>query len=94
MHMQFGSFWWGTLYSADYEEYIAIEVSGESCCGGSFDAFIYNWFDTEQTGAFMDWAETVFGVRISLGSNSKLFLNVFLDAGGLNELDLGFEFIW
>lgn len=94
MHSQFGAFWWGTLFSTDYEEYIAIEVSGESCCGGNFDAFLYNWFDTEQTGAFMDWAETVVGLRVSISSNSTLFLNVFLDAGGLSELDLGFEFIW
>jgi len=94
MHMQFGAFWWQTLYSMDYEEYVAIEVSGESCCGGDFDVFIYTWFDTEQTGAFLDWAETVLGGRIGVGTNTTLHLKVFLDAGGLDELDLGFEFVW
>jgi len=69
-------------------------VSGESCCGGNYGLFIYNWFDTERATAFMDWVVTVIGMRIGIGSNTTLMMNAFLYEDGLAELDLGFEFVW
>jgi len=78
----------------DYEEYFAIEVSGDSCCGSSFDVFVYSWFDTDQTGAFMDWEETVVGIQVGVGQNTTVRLVTFLDADGLDQLDLIVGFVW
>jgi len=85
---------WDGVFYPGYEEYIAIEVNGEACCGGSIDAFVYAWFDTDQTAAFMDWAETIVGIRVGVGSNTRLMLNVYLDEGGLDGVVLGAEAIW
>jgi len=85
---------WQGIWVDDFDEYLAVEISGDSCCGGRFDAFVYTWFDTEQTGAFMDWAMTVVGLRGGIGSNTTLMLNVFLDQHGLNWLEVGVNFVW
>lgn len=85
---------WDGDFLPSYEEYIAIEIDGDACCGGSLDAFVYAWFDTDQTGALMDWAETVVGIRAGIGSNTTLLLNVYLDEGGLRGFFVGAEFVW
>lgn len=58
------------------------------------DAFVYTWFDTDLTAAFMDWAETVVGIRAGVGSNTTLLLTVYLDEGGLDGFYVGAEFVW
>ncbi|MFC2078201.1 hypothetical protein ACFLTM_05265 [Candidatus Bipolaricaulota bacterium] len=85
---------WDGVFLPSYEEYIAIEIDGDACCGGSLDAFLYAWFDTDQTTAFMDWAETVLGIRAGVGSNTTLLLTVYLDGGGLDGFYVGAEFVW
>lgn len=82
-------------WNLDYDEYFAIEVDGDSCCGGLFDAWIYSWFDVDQPGTvFMDWAETVVGVDVVVGSNTTLAFHTGLKNMGLNFLDIGIKFIW
>jgi len=82
-------------WNRDYDEFFAIEVDGDSCCGGLFDAWIYSWFDVDQPGtAFMDWAETVIGVDVMIGSNTTFAFHAGLKSTDLNFLDIGIKFIW
>ncbi len=85
-------FW--CIWDDEFDEYIALEIDGDSCCGGLFDAWIYNWFDTDQTGAFMDWAETVIGLDIGIGSNTTLIFHAGLMADGIEFLDFGVKFLF
>ena len=82
------------IWDDTFDEYIALEIDGDSCCGGLFDAWIYNWFDTDQVGTFMDWAETVIGLDIGIGSNTTLIFHTGLTADGLEFLDFGVEFLF
>lgn len=82
------------IWDDDFNEYIALEIDGDSCCGGLFDAWIYNWFYTDQVGTFMDWAETVIGLDIGIGSNTTLIFHTGLTADGLEFLDFGVEFLF
>lgn len=82
-------------WNLDYDEYFAIEVDGNSCCGGLFDAWMYTWFDVDQPGTvFMDWVETVVGVDVMIGPNKTLGFHTGLKTTGLNFLDIGIKFIW
>ncbi|MFC2105358.1 hypothetical protein ACFLS0_01180 [Candidatus Bipolaricaulota bacterium] len=87
---------WDTVISdySDYDEYLALEIAGDSCCGGQFDMFIYNWFDIEQTEAFMDWAETIAGLRLGIGSNTTLIFTLYVSIDGLEWIDVGMDFVW
>jgi hypothetical protein len=85
---------WDDLWSTDPEEYFALEISGDSCCGGRFDVFIYNWFDIEQTGVFMDWYETIAGVRLGIGSKTTLIFTLFVSAYDCSYVDVGVDFVW
>jgi hypothetical protein len=85
---------WDGIWDSENEEYFALEIAGGSCCAGRFDVFIYNWFDIEQTGVFMDWYETIAGVRLGIGSNTTLILTLFVSSGGDNYVDVGMDFVW
>jgi hypothetical protein len=85
---------WDDVWNDDYEEYIAIEVNADICCGSPAGFFVYNWFDMEQTDAFMDWAETVIGLRMGVGTGRTLILNVFMQADGLDKFVLGLDMTW
>ena len=93
-HANHRDYSWQRTWNDDYDEYVALLLTGDACCGGALDAFVYNWFDTDQTDAFMDWAESVIGIRTGIGTNTTLMLNVFLDNGGLHELEVGVDFVW
>ena len=93
-HDQLWEYGWNDLWSTDYEEYFALEIAGEACCGGQFDLFIYNWFDIEQTGAFMDWAETVAGMRLGVGANTTLIFTIYVSMDGFDYIAVGMDFVW
>jgi len=69
-------------------------IDGDSCCGGLFDAWIFTWFETELTGAFMDWAETRIKLDFDIGTNVTLMLKVSLTVQGLNWFTVGAETRW
>jgi len=69
-----------------YDEYFAILVDGDACCGGAFSVSVYNWFNDELTDAFMDWVETELDIMLGVGSNTTFYFGVDLDAEGLDNL--------
>jgi hypothetical protein len=77
------------------EEYFALEIDGDACCGGQFDAFFYTWFDIDAIDLFMDWVLTVAGVRLGIATNTTLIFTMFVSPfDELNRLVLGSEFVW
>ena len=93
-HDNLWEYGWDGIYSYSYDEYLALEIAGNACCCGQLDVFIYNWFDTEQVGVFMDWAETVVGMRLGIGSNTTLIFTLYLSPGGLDYLVFGTGLVW
>jgi hypothetical protein len=85
---------WDDLWSMDPEEYFALEIAGDVCCGGRFDVFIYNWFNIEQTDVFMDWDQTVAGMRLGIGLHTTLIFTVYASSEGDNYVAVGVDFVW
>ena len=80
--------------SAEYDEYFGIEVDGDACCGGPFDGWVYNWFDTGDGTGIFDWEETVCNLKIGIGSNVTLLFKISLTNSGLNWSKVGLDFVW
>jgi hypothetical protein len=72
-----------------YDEYFAILVDGDACCGGAFSVSVFNWFDDNQVGAFMDWVDTRAAISVGIGSNTTISSSFSLTAGGLNWVIMG-----
>ena len=74
------------------DEYFAILIDGDACCGGAFSVSVYNWFDTMQflpsTTNFMDWVQTRAALEIGIGSNTTLGFGIRLGLAGLQRIDL------
>ena len=70
---------------ASYDEYFAVLVDGDACCGGAFSVSVFNWFDDHLTTAFMDWVETEVDIMVGVGSNTTLYFGVDLMAAGLDN---------
>ena len=80
---------------AGYDEYFAILVDGNVCCGGTFSVSMFNWFANQQQGtAFMDWIETEVDIFVDIGWNSSLYMGIDLDAKGLDNATLGVTVIF
>ena len=74
-----------------YDEYFAVLIDGDACCGGAFSVSVFTWFDDDLTPAdasFMDWVATTASLSIGLGSNTTLGFDIGLDNGGLASIDL------
>jgi len=71
-----------------------LEIDGDTCCGGAFNAWVYNWFDSDQVGGFMDWAEAVIGVDVGIGSNTTLTIQSILSSNGIKLLRIGAEVLF
>jgi len=83
--------WQGCVYELDYDEFIRIWTRGDGCCGG-YDLGIVVFFDTSQTGAVFDWAETVASFETSLGTNVTAGLSMSAKADGVQWLQVRGEF--
>jgi hypothetical protein len=78
-----------------YDEYFAILVDGDACCGGTFSVSVFNWFAIQQQGtAFMDWIETEVDIFFDVGWNTSLYMGIDLDAQGLDNATLGVTVIF
>jgi hypothetical protein len=79
----------GTLYP---DEYIAVLIDGDACCGGAFSVEVFNWFWTGQDDAvatnFMDWVQTRASLKIGIGANTTLGIGLRLGQVGLQRVDL------
>jgi hypothetical protein len=71
--------------TAAYDEYFAILIDGDACCGGAFSVSAFTWFDDHLTENFMDWVETEIDISIGVGSNTTLYFGVDLKAAGLDN---------
>ena len=79
---------------ADYDEFFAVEIDGDSCCGGAFSVGVYNWFDIGGSSAIFDWAETTAYIDLGVGTNTELRFGVSLMNTGLNYITAGVTFSW
>ena len=77
-----------------YDEFFGVQIDGDSCCGGNFDASMFSWFDTGNSTAIFDWKETRVDLEVGIGSNTVLATSVRLDNNGLRWLKLGCKFFW
>ena len=73
-----------------YDEYFAVLVDGDACCGGTFSVSVFNWFASQQqAAAFIDWIETEVDFFVDIGWNTSLYVGIDLDAQGLDNATLG-----
>jgi hypothetical protein len=80
-----------------YDEYFAVLIDGDACCGGAFSVEIYNWFNDDQlaTGTnFMDWIETEVDISVGIGANTTLSFGFDLGQAGLLNWAIGWCFEW
>jgi hypothetical protein len=77
-----------------YDEYFAVLIDGDACCGGAFAVEIYNWFDDDQDTAFMDYVETDVDITVGVGANTTLSFGFDLGQAGLLNWSLGWCFEW
>jgi len=47
-----GGLSYSCVFDYDYDEYFGFVIDGDSCCGGAFSVYMYNWFDTSETSFF------------------------------------------
>jgi hypothetical protein len=76
-----------------YDEYFAVVIDGDACCGGAFSVSVFTWFDDDLPAPaapnnFMDWVATTASLSIGLGSNTTLGFNIGLGMAGLESIDL------
>lgn len=80
---------------ANYDEYFGLLIDGDSCCGGSFEASVFSWFDTgSSTAAIFDWVETRASVWLGVGYNTELSFSMSLTDSGVDWIQIGGRFIW
>jgi len=81
-------------------EMIGIEIDGDSCCGGAFSAYVYNFFyfkvdgTADPNGEIFNWEHTCVGLDYGISSSVTLNASLVVDKAGLNQMCFGFEFIW
>lgn len=81
---------WITYDGVHYpDEYYAVLIDGDACCGGAFSVEVFNWFDTTLAAtSFMDWVQTRAALKIGLGANTTLGFKVRLGLAGLQRVDV------
>jgi hypothetical protein len=94
----------GGLWSASYwkytdcyivgaEEYFAVEIDGDSCCGGAFDASFFVFFDIDTWGdGIFDWMLFLADVTVGIGPNIDISFGLDTVPGGIQELCIGFDY--
>jgi len=99
--VQYAWAWDGTLTSYDeckvpqgYDEFVGVEIDGDSCCGGNFNASAFYWFDTGNSIGVFDLEELRVSLEVGIGSNSSVLVGAGLRNTGLSWLKLGYKFLW
>lgn len=83
----------GCVIDVDYDEYFGFVIDGDSCCGGAFSVYMYNWFDTSEV-SFFGWQETTAGIDVGIGSNTTISFDLSLMSDGVNWFKFDIEFTW
>ena len=77
-----------------YDEYFALEIAGDSCCGGSYAFSTFAWFDTGNSTGLFDWSETRVKLSVGIGSNTTIDFGMSAKQTGMNWFRLGTEVVW
>jgi hypothetical protein len=92
--------WWRGEWYVQYDEYVAIIVDGDSCCGGGFMVSIFNWFDIGDDNPYgdaagiLDWEETVVDLSVEIGSTLTLVGGFSVYNEDLNYMKIGFQVLF
>ena len=79
----------------NYDEYFGLLIDGDSCCGGSFEASIFSWFDTGSSAAgIFDWVETRAALWVGVGHNTELSFSMSVANSGAHWIQIGGGVIW
>jgi hypothetical protein len=82
----------------DYDEYLAILVDGESCCGGNYTFSVFNWFDVDDDhglpAGIFGWQELVLSASVGVSKNLTFKTGVSVLTSGLNWMRFGIDLIW
>ncbi len=88
-------------WMSGYDEYYALIIDGESCCGGGFGLSIFTWFDVDDDGdgwwgvdpaGIFGWEELRIEGYIDIGTNTTLTGSLSIRNEGLNWMQVGVEF--
>jgi len=95
------------IYPYLYDEYFALIVDGDSCCGGGFTFSIFNWFDidddnpfaslvvpSEQSAGMFGWEHTLIDFSVDVGWNTTLVTGLSVKNEGLDWMKIGFKTRW
>jgi len=83
----------GHEYYPDYWELFSIAVTGDGCCGGSYN-FHANTYFNKNTTALFGWGMT--HIEATIPINSVIFLTgqVEADTSGFDHFGFGFKVGW
>ena len=82
------------VVTAGYDEYFALEITGDSCCGGGYKFSTFAWFDTGNSTGLFDWSETRIKLSVGIGSSVSLNFGMSATQAGMNWFKLGSEVVW
>jgi len=77
-----------------YDEYLGLEVTGDSCCSGSYRFAAFTWFDTGNSSGLFDWAETRVKLSVGIGSNITINFSMSAKQTGMNWFRWETEVVW
>jgi hypothetical protein len=80
--------------NAAYDEFFAVVIDGDSCCGGAFSVGLYNWFDIGAATGIFDWQETTLYINLDVGTQTELRFGGSLGTTGVNYVTAGITFSW
>ncbi len=83
-----------------YDEFFALIIDGESCCGGGFGLSIFTWFDIDDddpsgdAAGIFGWEETRIEGYLDIGTNTTLTGSLSFLNEGLNWIQVGVDFVF
>jgi len=79
----------------NYDEYFGVLIDGDACCGESYHASLFSWFDTgSETAGIFDWVETRVDIRTGLSANVAVTVGVSVTTSGIQWFKTGFDIVW
>jgi hypothetical protein len=85
-------------YMPFYDEYLAILVGGESCCGGKQAFSLFVWFDIDDDqgdpAGLFGWQETVVQAGLDVAPGVTLSAGLSVLVQNLNWLELRVDVVW
>ena len=76
------------------DEAIAIEVSGDACCGSGSTLGLYNYFDFDLDGSLFSWLGLRARAETSLSSSLSTYMEVWLWHDGIDSVAFGIDAAW